>query len=329
MIGLFCLDCYNNIIMVARGGEHLPFGEILNIQRGASVFIYAAALSLIFSPKKLTQEVVSTAFSQLIPTMNRVYRLTQNIAPPRPIDMPSMPRPLGVNEIAGGMDLSEIQLRGFHTELLALLEEKVHLKEELAHAQLIALIGEQGCGKGVVGSVFEECGFSALPMSDLVKDAASVTERDRDDTQVKIDVGRELKNIFGDGILALIAVAYALEDGKKKILLDGPRIKGEIDQIRDLGGTAIGVIVSEDEVQDREGRRKLIGLRAQKDPTREKDVVNFDARETQEHGLLRPILMELSKERRIQNSFSSAEEFKETAKSWLFGPNGLLEQQKS
>lgn len=319
MIGLFDLDCYNNITMVAPYGEHPHPSEILNIQRGASVFIYAAALSLIFSPERLTAEVIDTTFSKLIPAMNRTYQFTQNMAQ-RPSDMPSMPRQLGVDETIAGMGLNDIQLQGFHTELLTLLEEKAHLKEELAQAQLVALVGEQGCGKGVVGSVFEEYGFSALPMSDLVKDAASVIGKDRDDTQVKIDVGRELKNIFGDGILALIAVCYALEDGKNKILLDGPRIKGEIDQIQALGGSSIGVIISKDDDQDREGRRKLIGLRAQKDPNRKKDVFNFDKREDQEHGLLRPILMDLPKERRIQNNFSSADEFKEAAQKWLFGP---------
>lgn len=330
MIGLFCLDCYNNISMVAQGGEHLSFGEILNVQRGALVFVYATALSHIFYPQKYPLDSMDILFKEkLIPTMNRTYGYTQDLALPWPDSMPNMPRSVGPTEIISGKDLSGFQHNGLKMQLEILLEEKAHLKEGLAQAQLVALVGEQGCGKGVVGSIFEEYGFSALPMSDLVKDAASVTERDRNDTQVKIDVGRELKSIFGDGILALIAVAYALEDKKNKILLDGPRITGEIDQILALGGSAIGVIVSEDEVQDREGRRKLIGLRAQKDPTRKKDVVNFDGRETQEHDLLRPILMDLSLERRIVNNFGTAEDFKEAAKSWLFGPNGLLEQEKN
>ena len=323
MIGLLCLDCYNKVIMTAPYGEGLHPDEILNIQRGASVFIYAATLSLIFSPQKLTLDAVDTTFSRLIPAMNRTYGFTRTMALPRPEDMPSMPRSLREGEIVGGMNLSDIELKGFHTELLTLLEEKAQLKEELAKAQLIALVGEQGCGKGIVGSVFEESGFSALPMSDLVKDAASVTGQDRNETQVKIDVGRELKGIFGDGILALIAVAYALEDGKKRILLDGPRIKGEIEQIRDLGGIAIGVILDEDENKDSEGRRRLIGLRAQKDPNRKKDEVNFDSRETQEHDLLRPILMSLPPERKIINNFNSAEDFKEAAQEWLFGQSSI------
>src|SRR3989338_5901649 len=126
--------------MTAPFGERLLPDEILNIQRGASVFIYAAALSLIFSPQKLTQEIVDTTFRRLIPAMNRTYGLTRNTMLLRPADMPSMPRPLSQGEVIGGMDLSGIQLRGFHTELLALLQEKAHLKEDLAQAQLIALV---------------------------------------------------------------------------------------------------------------------------------------------------------------------------------------------
>lgn len=150
---------------------------------------------------------------------------------------------------------------------------------ELDKASLIVVAGHQASGKDSLAPVFEEAGYAPITMSSFVRDAASTWQLDRDDTIGKIVVGQVLKDYFGEGILVSLGVVRGLLEGKRRLVMFGPRVKGEVDEALNMGGALIGVCAHEDLAIDREIRRARIVHRATIDPSRVCDIARFDERE--------------------------------------------------
>lgn len=161
---------------------------------------------------------------------------------------------------------------------------------ELPNASLVIVAGNQASGKNSLAPVFEESGYTSITMSSLVRDAATAWRLDRNGTMDKIVVGRVLKDYFGDGILVSLGVVGGLLEGKKQLVLFGPRLAGEVDEAIALGGTLVGIAAHADPEIDREIRRARVANRAMNDPSRADDVAKFDEREAIEGSKIAQIL---------------------------------------
>ncbi len=163
-------------------------------------------------------------------------------------------------------------------------------QELLGSMSLVVVAGRQASGKDSLAPVFDELGYGTLPMSNAVKDVASGWGLNRDGTMEKIVTGQVLREYFGDGILVKLGVTESALCGRKRLVMFGPRLMGEVETAFSYGGVLIGIAAHPDSETDREIRRARIVARASSDPSRAGDVAKFDEREAIEGPKIAEIL---------------------------------------
>lgn len=188
---------------------------------------------------------------------------------------------------AGSAFLSKLALLA---DLAAYEAEVRWVWGELGNTSLVVVAGHQASGKDSLAPVFEEMGYTPITMSRFVRDAASAWQLDRNGTMDKIVTGQVLKEYFGDGILVSLGVVRGLREGKRRFVMFGPRLTGEVDEAIALGATLIGIAADSDPNTDREIRRARVAHRAATDPSRATDVAGFDQREAIEGATIAEIL---------------------------------------
>lgn len=190
------------------------------------------------------------------------------------------------------------------------LNRVVQIREKMAQAEVITVVGHQLSGKDALRPLFERHGYHLVTFSDMVRDITTTVGKDRDNTQDKIDVGIDFKKLFGDDILVKLAVLLAVEKRQNKLVLFGPRVKGE------AVGKVVAVSVDPNSyLRDYRIRFERAMYRAIYDPGRRADVKAFKNRERQEYGRLSEI-MESADITLVNNATIS--EFLEQAERMIF-----------
>ncbi len=107
--------------------------------------------------------------------------------------------------------------------------------------QIVALTGQPSCGKGMVVKVLkEEFGFEVETLSSILRvliiaDGLEVT---RERLQA---MGDKVRAESGPGILVQLLVNQAIEKGVEKLAIDGLRSKGEVEELKNVGGVLVGI----------------------------------------------------------------------------------------
>lgn len=130
------------------------------------------------------------------------------------------------------------------------------MKPPISSKQIIGITGSFGSGKSTAASFFQKKGYKvALLSAPLEKEALKrklpITR------EILQDIGNEWREKFGSGVL----VGKALKDlgGVKRIVIDGIRNIGEIDEIRKHKNNLIIAIVADRKI--RLGRLKKLKRR--------------------------------------------------------------------
>jgi len=95
---------------------------------------------------------------------------------------------------------------------------------------IIGLTGTKASGKGEVAELFKKKGFIYLSLSDRVREEAvsrGILDYTTKDLQ---DIGNELREKFGDGVLALRTLN--MSEKSRNYVIDGIRNAGEIKELR-------------------------------------------------------------------------------------------------
>lgn len=139
---------------------------------------------------------------------------------------------------------------------------------------LIGITGTKASGKGIVTEILQEKGFFYCSTSDQVRKEATkrgITEYKISDLQ---DIGNDIRNKFGNKELVIRCLEENKE--KEKIVIDGIRNPGEIEEIKNLGGFIIGVDASE-EIRF----QRILGRNRESDP---KTIDDFRKMEERDRG---------------------------------------------
>ncbi|MBI5152433.1 methyltransferase domain-containing protein [Candidatus Peregrinibacteria bacterium] len=125
----------------------------------------------------------------------------------------------------------------------------------------IALAGSVASGKTTVASIFAKRGYEVVSLSDFIKiefGKKGITNPTRADYRI---VARDLRNKFGEDVLAQKAMAKLLRENKaKNFVIDGVRIPEEIDLLRSIFHDTILLAVDtpEDIRLERVSKRKRV-----------------------------------------------------------------------
>ena len=140
---------------------------------------------------------------------------------------------------------------------------------------IIGLTGTKAGGKGVVAEILKAKGFLYSSLSDRVREEA--VKRGLENCSVKElqDIGNELREKFGLGILAKRTLGLLGEGGNKNFVIDGIRNLGEIEE---LAKNKDFVLIAVDAPQKIRFER-LIARKRASDPKTFQDFLIMDKRD--------------------------------------------------
>ena len=98
---------------------------------------------------------------------------------------------------------------------------------------IIGLTGTKASGKGETTRILQERGFFYSSLSDRVREEAGRRGLVNYTTKDLQDIGNELRQLKGNGVLAQMTLE--LVAGKEEVVIDGIRNLGEIDILRNSG----------------------------------------------------------------------------------------------
>jgi len=143
---------------------------------------------------------------------------------------------------------------------------------------VIGLVGPIASGKGTVAQMFRERGYEYYSLSDMIREEAVRRGLDLKVTRILQDLGDELRQKFGEAVLAERTVRKINMSEGRKIVIDSIRHPAEA---RFLKGALKATIVGVDALADIRWRR----FQERGRDTNVKTIEEFlalDARETQE-----------------------------------------------
>ncbi len=170
------------------------------------------------------------------------------------------------------------------SEFQTRMNEVRSYKERMKDVNVVTITGHQGSGKDALRPLFERYGYKPLGGSDIVCDVATALGLDRNDTQIKIDVGWWMKLLLDNGVITDLAIVECLRQGKNNLANFGPRVKQE------AKGLIIALITDINPEIDRQIRFTRVRNRAMEEPARIQDVNSFDTRESQEYPIIAGII---------------------------------------
>jgi len=141
---------------------------------------------------------------------------------------------------------------------------------------IIGITGTKSSGKDLVAGMFREAGFVFSSISDRCREEAIVREKPDYTIKNLQDIGNDLREKFGTGIL----VEKSLDKlkGQKNIALGGIRNPGEVFAIKERGGVLIAVD-SPEEIR----YKRLISRNKREDPKEIQQILEMDKRDLGEH----------------------------------------------
>ncbi len=99
---------------------------------------------------------------------------------------------------------------------------------------VIGLTGAKAGGKGEVAEYLKTIGFAYLSLSDIVRNEASRRKMEKYTTKDLQDIGNELRQQYGLGVLAKMTIDEMQKMKLHKYVIDGIRNPGEVEELRKL-----------------------------------------------------------------------------------------------
>lgn len=120
---------------------------------------------------------------------------------------------------------------------------------------IIGIVGPLACGKGVVADyLIKTYGYVSFSLSFIVHEEAKKRGITTITRTVLQDIGDDLRDKEGSGVLAKRAVLYLQERGMERMVIEGIRNPGEVAHLRTLPGF---VLISVDALQEVRFRRVI------------------------------------------------------------------------
>ncbi len=170
------------------------------------------------------------------------------------------------------------------------LTQVLEAKDKMSEADVVMIVGHQGVGKSRAVEFFNQQGYASLSMSQIVREVVASWGLRDTGTIDKIVGGQVLKEYFGKDILVHLGIQYLVSLGKKKIVIDGPKVIEEAEAVVGMGGRLVGVVADIDPETDRVVRRARVKYRSEVDLSRQSDLPKFDNREMIEGPRINEIL---------------------------------------
>lgn len=98
--------------------------------------------------------------------------------------------------------------------------------------QIIAITGAFGSGKSTVATLLSSKGFEKIILSSFLEEELKKRGTKKITRKILQDLGNEWRERYGTGVLAKKALEYALREKKSKIVIDGIRNIGEIEEFK-------------------------------------------------------------------------------------------------
>lgn len=120
---------------------------------------------------------------------------------------------------------------------------------------IIGIVGPLACGKGVVADyLIKTYGYVSFSLSFIVHEEAKKRGITTITRTVLQDIGDDLREKEGSGVLAKRAVLYLQERGMEQMVIEGIRNPGEVAHLRTLPGF---ILISVDALQEVRFRRVI------------------------------------------------------------------------
>ncbi|HVT01483.1 MAG TPA: AAA family ATPase [Patescibacteria group bacterium] len=107
--------------------------------------------------------------------------------------------------------------------------------------KLIGITGPLGSGKTTASKILQNKGYVQLIFSDVIKDEAKKRGLPTDTREILQDIGDELRNKYGNEVLAKKLLKKAVKLKINFLVVDGIRNIGELNYIKKRGGFIIGI----------------------------------------------------------------------------------------
>lgn len=114
---------------------------------------------------------------------------------------------------------------------------------------IIGITGAFGSGKSTATKFFESKGYSQIVLSSFLEMEANKRGNVSITRKLLQDIGNELREKEGKGILAKKALLYVQEKQWKNVIIDGIRNLGEIEELRKSGNFILVGIVADRNVR--------------------------------------------------------------------------------
>ena len=114
------------------------------------------------------------------------------------------------------------------------------MKSSFSTQRVIGITGAFGSGKTTASEYFEKKGYRVISLSSTLESEA--TKRKLPITRrVLQDIGNEWREKYGPGILA--KKAFEQLASHKKVVIDGLRNLGEVEELKERNGTLLAIVV--------------------------------------------------------------------------------------
>lgn len=115
-------------------------------------------------------------------------------------------------------------------------------------SKIIGVTGAFGSGKSTTAAFLEDAGFDKIILSRFLEEEA-IRRNLKVTRKVLQDIGNQLREKYGSGVLAKKALEIILAKDSGKTVIDGIRNVAEVDMLRKLGDFTLIAIVSDREIR--------------------------------------------------------------------------------
>ncbi|HVZ66785.1 MAG TPA: AAA family ATPase [Patescibacteria group bacterium] len=107
--------------------------------------------------------------------------------------------------------------------------------------KIIGITGPLGSGKTTASEILQSLGYVQYTFSDIIKDEARKRNLPTDVRKILQDIGDELRNKYGNDVLARELFKKAKASKAELIIVDGIRNVGELSYVKKQGGFILGI----------------------------------------------------------------------------------------
>jgi hypothetical protein len=131
---------------------------------------------------------------------------------------------------------------------IAEAQEPLPTKESNVQKIYVGTVGRMSSGKGLIGERLESYHFSTRPLSDVVRRIAAANEPYKPNNPIERGtlsrVSREIRQLFGQGVLISMTVKLSVEPKQDQVLLfDGLRNEHEVTELTAFEESGATVII--------------------------------------------------------------------------------------